>query len=164
MEVTNSLLKDTTNEIKIINTYDLQIESCDDCKYCEYKIGCTKKDQMEEIYTLLNNADTLILSSPIYFGTMTDKMMKVINRFQRYYSDKFIHEIDVPTFKNMLLICTQGSEKTRMFNGAKETFHILNRLFSPLFSDMILIPSSENIPLITTIDSYTIEEIKKKMI
>ncbi len=163
MHVVNTLLN-TKEDIKTINAYDLNISSCDDCKYCEKKIGCVKKDDMQEIYKLLEQANTLLIASPIYFGAMTDKMMKLINRFQRYYSDKFIHNIEVPTFDNLILVSTQGSQKVRMFNGALETMHILERLFAPTYYDSILIPYSDNTPLLTKIDLDNIKKIKEKMI
>ena len=164
MEVANLLLSDTTQEVNIVNAYDVKVSSCDDCKYCEHKVGCKQHDDMDEVYNLLFQADTLILASPIYFGTMTDKMMTIINRFQRFYNEKFVHETEVPTFTNMMLISTQGSQKTRMFNGAKETFHILKKLFEPTYDEEILIPDSEVAPLLTQIDKDNIQQIKKRML
>ena len=165
MSITNRLLKENTKDLSIINAYDVSVESCQDCKYCDHAIGCSRNDDMNNIYTKLYQADTLILSSPIYFGGLSDKLMAIINRFQRFYSQKFtLKEGSIPKFKNIILIATQGSDKTRMFNGAKETLNILDKLFEPDYCDMILIDSSDQKPLLSKEDILLINQIKKKMI
>lgn len=165
MKVVNQLLKDNSEKITRLNTYDLIVDSCDDCKYCDHQIGCSKKDDMTPIYTLLKSADTLIIASPIYFGGLSDKIMKVINRFQRYYSQKFVlKNMNIPQFKNLILVSTQGSDKVRMFNGAKETMNILTKLFEPTYSAEILIPESDSTPLLNEDYLNTISIVQKKMI
>ncbi len=164
MSVTNKLLEHTSESITTINTYDVNVQSCDDCQYCNYKIGCSKKDDMNDICEKLYEADTLILSAPIYFGGLSDKIMSIINRFQRFYSQKYIlKEGSIPHFKNLILISTQSSDKTRMFNGAKETLNILDILFKPTYLGQILIPSSDQTPLLSEEDIQNINVIKKKM-
>ena len=164
MNVTNRLLENNDSEIALINAYKVDVESCQDCKYCDHAIGCSKNDDMNDVYTKLYKADTLIISSPIYFGALSDKLMTIINRFQRFYSQKFtLKQGSIPTFKNLILVSTQGSDKARMFNGAKETLNILDKLFEPEFISEILIPSSDQSPLLTSNDIEKINEIKKKM-
>ena len=51
-----------------------------------------------------------------------------------------------------------------MFNGAKETLNILDKLFEPDYCDMILIDSSDQKPLLSKEDILLINQIKKKMI
>ena len=85
LSVTNEIIKGSDEEIKYINAYDITADSCDDCKYCHTKKGCVKRDDMDFIYELLYSANTLIISSPVYFGGMSDQTMKIINRFQRFF-------------------------------------------------------------------------------
>lgn len=148
--ITNQLLKGIEQEVSIINAYQVNVESCQDCKYCNHAIGCSRNDDMNDIYTKLYKANTLIISSPIYFGGLSDKTMAIINRFQRFYSQKFeLKDRNIPTFKNIVLVATQGSDKTRMFNGAKETLNILDKLFEPNQIFEIYAPSSDEETYIT---------------
>jgi multimeric flavodoxin WrbA len=154
MQITNLLLKNNTSSIKVINAYDKKVDSCRDCKYCDHAIGCSRNDDMNDIITNLYKADTLILSSPIYFGSLSDKLMSIINRFQRFYSQKYtLQDGHLPAFKNLILIATQGSDKTQMFDGAKQTLHILQSLFDVPYMDMILVPSSDQ-------DNYVSDSVK----
>lgn len=134
----------------IYNVYDLDISSCDDCKYCSKKIGCSKIDDMQEIYNLLDVIDTLIISSPIYFGSLSDKCMSVINRFQRYYGQKYdLKDISYPTIKNVITVTTQGSENTDMTAGAALTHQIICKLFEPVDNSYLYSLDSDNAESIT---------------
>lgn len=117
-------------EYKMINAYDYNIASCDDCKYCENKIGCSKRDSMDEIIDVLYSIDTLVISSPIYFGALSDRLLAIINRFQRFYGQKFtLNDSSTPKINTLIMITTQGSEKLFMNNGVLVTHQILTKLF-----------------------------------
>lgn len=164
--ITKEIIKYTDKEINYVDAYTVNVESCDDCKYCKFKIGCIKKDDMEFIYELLYKADTLIISSPVYFGGMTDKVMKIINRFQRFFEQKYsMKNNDIPKFHNLIVVSTQGGADINMFNGIYETFKILNLLFTPDYSDIVTAPSTDMIhPLEQENVLAKIKEIQKKMI
>lgn len=165
MGITRDLINIPNEEISIINAYDVNIESCRDCKYCDHAIGCKHNDDMNDIYTLLYKADTLIISSPIYFGGLSDKLMVIINRFQRFYSQKYvINDSNLPSFRNIILVSSQGSDKMRMFNGPLETLNILDKLFSPNYIDSILVPESDKKDYINRSIKEQILNIKKRLI
>jgi len=165
MSVVKELLQQSNEKQIVINSYQQTIISCDDCKYCDHQIGCSKSDDMDHIHELLEQATTLIIASPIYFGGLSDQTMKIINRFQRYYSQKWVlKDLNIPQFDNLILVSTQGSDKLRMFNGAIETMNILDKLFTPKYTNNIMIPESDSTPLLTPIQLEQIKETYKKMI
>ncbi|MFK5883822.1 MAG: flavodoxin family protein [Candidatus Izemoplasma sp.] len=149
LSIVNEILRSKTEEVVIINAYSQNIFSCDDCKYCTRIIGCSKSDDMTNIHELLMKASTLIVSSPIYFGALSDKVLTIINRFQRYYGQKFdIRDSNIPRLKNLIFVNTAGSKKSRMFNGVKETQWILSKLFQPENSLYIHVGETDkNVPL-----------------
>ena len=153
-------------KIKYIDTYKVNVSSCDDCKYCNTKIGCTKRDDMDDIYDLLYKASSLIISSPVYFGGLSDQTMKIINRFQRFFEQKFtIRKGDIPTFNNLIFVSTQGGVNTDMFDGVIQTYKILSFLFNPDYSEIITIPSTDlTHPLKQNKAIRQINKIQKKMI
>lgn len=145
MTMTNEIIKNVNQKVTILNPYEMSIKSCDDCKYCEKKIGCIKQDDMNLVYKLLEEADTLIISSPIYFGAFTDNTMKLINRFQRYYGQKFgLKDSNIPSLKNLITITSQGSKKRMMFSGVNLTTQILVSLFKPHYTKSIHATNSDN--------------------
>ena len=55
-------------EYTVIDAYRVEnIAPCKDCRYCWHKKGCSIHDGMEEIYQLLEEADNVVLASPMYF-------------------------------------------------------------------------------------------------
>lgn len=144
MKITNELIKNSKQEVVIIDSYKKHIQSCDDCKYCTKKIGCSKNDDMNAIYPLLYKTDTLIISSPIYFGAVSDQLLAIINRFQRYYGQKFeLKDSNLPRINQLITITTQGSVRRKMFRGATLTHEILCSLFQPQKQSLIQATNSD---------------------
>lgn len=166
LSVTNEILKNSNEEIKYIDAYKVNVDSCDDCKYCHSKIGCLKSDDMDEIYKLLYKANSLVISSPVYFGAMSDQTMKIINRFQRFFEQKYtLKDSNIPRFNNLIIVSTQGGINTAMFNGVKQTFKILELLFKSDYSAILTIPSTDLEHSLNQIDAKKqIDKIQKKMI
>ena len=88
---TNQMVKlflDTLGgEYTIIDAYRAEnIAPCKDCRYCWHKKGCSIHDGMDEVYRLLEEADNVVLASPMYFHSITGKMKALIDRFQVYWA------------------------------------------------------------------------------
>ncbi len=166
LSVTYEIIKDSKEEIIYIDAYKIKIDSCDDCKYCHSKIGCVKSDDMDNIYDLLYKAETLIISSPIYFGAMTDQTMKIVNRFQRFYEQKFsIKDNNIPRLNNLIIVSTQGGINNDMFDGVKQTYNILELLFNPDYSVLLTVPSTDELHPLEQLKVFKkIHSIQKKMI
>jgi multimeric flavodoxin WrbA len=161
--LTKQILKNTEQVVHIFNPYMMNIASCDDCKYCHYKNECIKNDDMSNIYSLLNETDTVIISSPIYFGHFSDPIMKLINRFQKYYSAKWIQkETNVPVIRNLVIVATAGHSE-KMFQGITLTSSILSSLFSTTNVYHFFVPFSESNLILTTKQLKLIETIKNEV-
>jgi multimeric flavodoxin WrbA len=59
----------------------MYIRGCNDCRYCFSNNGeCVIRDDMQEIYPALYEADILVLSSPIYWYGLTAQIKAMIDR------------------------------------------------------------------------------------
>ncbi len=70
------------HQVQIISLHNREISGCLGCEYChnkEYGI-CVQKDDMQEIYTALENVEVLILASPMYFHNISAPLQAVISR------------------------------------------------------------------------------------
>ncbi|MBP2651190.1 MAG: multimeric flavodoxin WrbA [Firmicutes bacterium] len=70
---------------KCIDLYDLNYKGCVSCFACKLIGGksygkCTLKDELTSILDEINNADAIILGSPIYFGAVTGEMRSFLER------------------------------------------------------------------------------------
>ncbi|MBR4614686.1 MAG: flavodoxin family protein, partial [Kiritimatiellae bacterium] len=58
------------------------IAGCMACEYCHGKGNgaCVQKDDMQQLYPLLAEAEVLVLAAPIYYFTMSAQMQAPIQR------------------------------------------------------------------------------------
>lgn len=75
-------------EIIRVDSYQADISPCIDCRHCMTHPNCALHDQMEQLYRHINEADGIILASPIYFGQLTGSLLSLASRFQYFWTDK----------------------------------------------------------------------------
>jgi len=77
-------------ETKKINLLDKHIEFCTNCRSCTQKKvegrrgKCVHNDDMDGIMTEIDDADAVVLGSPVNFGTVTALMKRFIERLIPY--------------------------------------------------------------------------------
>ena len=77
--------------VMIDNVARMKIGGCLACEYCHTKGGgeCVQKDDMQEVYAHLKEADMLVIASPIYYHGLSGQMKCCIDRFYAAaYPDK----------------------------------------------------------------------------
>jgi multimeric flavodoxin WrbA len=68
-----------------IYLYDYKISPCIDCRRCKKDdFACALKDEMLEIYPMLEEADILIFGTPVYWYGPTGKMKLLIDRLRPF--------------------------------------------------------------------------------
>lgn len=73
-------------EVSFLCDYD--IAPCDDCRTCETgKMECIITDDMKEIYTRFDNADIIVIGTPIYWSGPIAKTKLMLDRLRPYYSN-----------------------------------------------------------------------------
>lgn len=82
-------------ETEIIHLYDLNYKGCVSCFACKLKDGtsygkCAYKDDLTPVFEKIEQADAIILGSPIYLGAATGEMRSFLERliFQNLVYDK----------------------------------------------------------------------------
>lgn len=102
--------KENNHSITVIPVCKKKIAGCLACEYC-HTIGegrCIQQDDMQEIYPLLEEAEMIVLASPIYYHSLTGQLQCAINR---------IYAMDKPkNLKKAALLLSSGSDG--VFDGA----------------------------------------------
>ena len=75
-------LKSAGHEYDVIDVCRRNIHGCLACEYCHGKGGgqCIQKDDMQDVYPLLGDADMLVIASPIYYHGLSGQMKCTIDR------------------------------------------------------------------------------------
>ena len=70
------------HQVTLVNVSKKKIAGCLACEYCHTKGNgaCIQKDDMQELYPLMAEAEVLVLASPIYYFTMNAQMQAPIQR------------------------------------------------------------------------------------
>lgn len=90
------------HEITVVSVCRKKIAGCLACEYChtEGKGKCIQQDDMQEVYPLLQEAEMIVLASPIYYHSFTGQLQCAINR---------IYALDKPeNLKKAALIMSSG--------------------------------------------------------
>jgi multimeric flavodoxin WrbA len=71
------------HSVTVVNVAKKKINGCLACEYCHTKGEgqCVQKDDMQEIYPLLQEAEALVLAAPIYYFTLSSQLQTAIHRF-----------------------------------------------------------------------------------
>ncbi len=122
---TNTMI-DTFKENIVGDVYEVDaykfdnISPCLDCRFCWKEKACAIKDNMSEIYDKLENADVVVLASPMYFHTVTGKMKIILDRLQVYWAG-FVRG-DRDTYSNktsVILMCGGAPSFDNQFLGGE---------------------------------------------
>jgi len=83
-----TLLDATGADYELINLKDRKINSCQNCKSCHKSFECVQKDDMQEIYPKLIEADVIVLGSPTYFDNVSGIIKNFMDRCLPFYFSK----------------------------------------------------------------------------
>lgn len=105
------------HQVDVVDVCKLKINGCIACEYCHTKGhgSCVQKDDMQQVYNLLNEAEMLVLASPIYYHGISGQLKCVIDRF---YSAAY--PMKPPRLKKAAMILSSGDGD--MYDGALFSF------------------------------------------
>ena len=115
-------------EVKTIILNDLTIAPCQHCDACLDTGRCKVEDDMQMVYRELEEADRLVLASPIHFMGVTAQMKAMIDRCQALWARKYI--LKTPPLGNRrerkgLFISVGGRRVANLFEPALATVRLL---------------------------------------
>lgn len=84
-------------EVKTIVLSDLKVSPCEHCDACLVAGKCKIQDDMQMIYRELEEADRIVLASPVQFMGVTAQLKAMIDRCQSLWAKKYV--LKVPPLK-----------------------------------------------------------------
>ena len=72
----------TGHKVTLVDVAHKKIAGCLACEYCHGKGNgmCVQKDDMQQLYPLLAEAEALVLAAPIYYFTLSAQIQAAIQR------------------------------------------------------------------------------------
>ena len=103
------------HNVTLVNVAKKKIAGCLACEYCHNKGNgaCIQKDDMQELYPLMAEAEVLVLAAPIYYFTLCAQIQAPIQRMYCVNSPAKV--------KKMALL--MSSYSPGVYNGATAEYH-----------------------------------------
>ncbi len=130
-------------EVKTIILNDLKIAPCQHCDACLEVGRCKVEDDMQMVYRELEDADRIVLASPIQFMGVTAQMKAMIDRCQALWARKYV--LKLPPLGNRrerkgLFISVGGRKIANLFEPALITIKTLFRILDITYTGELLFP------------------------
>jgi multimeric flavodoxin WrbA len=109
-------------EILRVYARDLTMCGCIECGGCDKTGECVVKDDMQTVYPLMDEADVIILSSPIFFYGLSAQVKALVDRAQARWAKKMLAKTseDMKLYEagKGYLIAVGATRGENLFEGA----------------------------------------------
>ena len=131
-------------EVKTIILSDLSIDPCQHCDTCLVKGKCKIQDDMQMVYRELEQADRIVLASPLHFMSVTAQAKAMIDRCQSLWARKYVLKQpplgSEPGKKKGLFVSVGGRRVANLFEPALVTVKSLFRVLDITYAGELLFP------------------------
>jgi len=130
-------------EVKTIILNDLNIAPCQHCDACLKTGRCKVEDDMQAVYRELEQADRLVLASPIHFTGVTAQAKAMIDRCQALWARKY--RLKLPPLGNRrerkgLFVSVGGRKVANGFDSALATVKSLFKVLDITYVGELVFP------------------------
>ncbi len=141
-------------ETELIHVGSREIRGCISCNFCEKNNRCVFNDLVNEIAPKFEQADGLVIGSPVYYGSPNGTILAFLDRL--FYSTSFSKHMKVGA---AVVSCRRG--------GNTASFDVLNKYFtisgmpvvSSTYWNQVHGFSAEDVILITNKKLYFTQEV-----
>ena len=131
-------------EVKTIILSNLNISPCQHCDSCLKTGECKIQDDMQRIYSEMEQADGIILASPLHFMSLTAQMKTMVDRCQTLWARKYVLKQlplgSEPGKKKGLFISVGGRKVANLFEPAMATVKALFNTLNITLAGSLLFP------------------------
>src|SRR3989338_8420852 len=105
---------------------DLNFCPCQECGGCARTGICVVKDDMQAVYEKLQDADAVIIASPIFFGSVSAQVKMMIDRLQCLWVAKYVlkRAVSAKAGRKGVFLSVGGADKVEFFDNAKSIIKV----------------------------------------
>jgi len=141
----------TVEKILVTN---LCFESCQEMMFCKDHETCIMDDDMQQVYPKIQNADAIILATPVMTMGIPGKLKSFIDRCQIFFHAKYLRKNPLvtpekKTVRRALFICISGMNVPEVFVGPRLTVKAFFDIIDCRYGDDLLISDMDTIRDVT---------------
>ncbi|EHI99524.1 NADPH-dependent FMN reductase [Clostridium sp. DL-VIII] len=142
-QLLNKVIEGAKSEGAEIIVYDLNdtgIRGCQACDYCRKENVCIIKDKLQSMYSAIESADGIIISSPIYMSYFSAQAKTWFDRLRPMFGHDF-----KPRYpgKKIIAVFAQAADNEDLCSELFESLKMRSKLFGWDLIDNILACSTE---------------------
>ena len=123
----------------------LKFSACQECENLSDDRICIIEDDMQPVYKKIEQADAIILASPIFFGSLSAQTKMMIDRFQCVWRLKQVLKKDVYGKRRVgAFISVEGSNRTDFFDNAKSIVKHFFAMINAVYKDELFCSGINN--------------------
>ena len=127
-------------EVEKIIVDKLNIAPCREYYGCLKDGNCVIRDEMDDIYPKLLNADRIIVASPIFFYGLTSQIKALIDRCQALWARKYVLKQTPPDSERKGAFIAVGATRGKqLFDGSILTVKYLFQSIGVNYVDELLV-------------------------
>ena len=127
-------------EVEKIVVDKLKISPCREYYGCLRDGNCVIRDDMDEIYPKLQDADAIIIASPIFFYGLTAQIKALIDRCQALWARKYVLKQNPPqSARKGVFIAVGATRGEKLFEGSILTIKYFFQAVDVKYTDELLI-------------------------
>ena len=131
-------------ETQKVRLCDLDLRGCRGCDACFKDGTCIQKDDMQPLYPLLRDADSLVIAAPVYSMGLPGVPKMMIDRTQPFWALRYIHHEPLarsegPERLGAFLSCS-GTDLPQVFEGSRRVVRYLWHVLGVKPAGEVLVP------------------------
>jgi multimeric flavodoxin WrbA/protein-tyrosine-phosphatase len=97
----------------------MNVTPCQECGTCEREDFCPIDDDMQPVFSLLREADIIVMATPVFFYGATAQLKALIDRSQALWSRKYVHKLVDPgrNWRQGVVISVGATRGANLFDG-----------------------------------------------
>lgn len=101
---------------------DLNLKGCQECGGCEEDGACRIRDDMQLVYEKFEDADAVLIASPIFFGSVSSQVKTMIDRFHcRWIKKHLLKMRPLPEkARKGVFLCVSAAQRRDFFENARQ--------------------------------------------
>ena len=134
-------IEQAQQQYEFIRLAKLDIHPCIGCGSCEKNGVCVLKDDMQDLYIKISQADRIVIGSPVYFYNVTAQTKIFIDRCQALWSRKYVLKQDIGSQSDRrgYLVSVAATKGERIFEGVRLTARYVFDAMDCAYKDDLLI-------------------------
>ncbi len=138
-------------EIERISLGKQHIQPCIACNGCQRQPGCVIKDDMNRLYSAFDQADLVVIASPIYFNSVSAQLKSLIDRCQAIWASKYVLKsplIDRNKLRLGVFIATAGNpDGIAEFEPSKRVIDLFFKAINTYYYQDLFVTDIDNSPV-----------------